>query len=89
MQEIVDEIKSNPASENYVTVTSLKTGEGFFAPAAMLAAYHGSPVIRVEDAPNGDPATVAQRIHCWQRWDGDFYHGSRSTGHLPQGISTC
>jgi hypothetical protein len=84
MQEIVDEIKSYPASENYVTVTSLKTGDGFFAPAAMLAAYHGSPVIRVEDAPNGDPATVAQRIHTWQRWDGDFYHGSRSTGHLPQ-----
>ena len=84
MQEIVDEIKSYPASENYVTVTSLKTGEGFFAPAAMLAAYHGSPVIRVEDAPDGDPAAVAQRIHTWQRWDGDFYHGSRSTGHLPQ-----
>jgi len=84
MQEIVDEIKSYPASENYVTVTSLKTGDGFFAPAAMLAAYHGSPVIRVEDAPDGDPAAVAQRIHTWQRWDGDFYHGSRSTGHLPQ-----
>jgi hypothetical protein len=84
MQEIVDEIKSNPASENYVTVTSLKTGEGFFAPAAMLAAYHGSPIIRVEDAPDGDPAAVAQRIHTWQRWDGDFYHGSRSTGHLPE-----
>jgi hypothetical protein len=84
MQEIVDEIKSYPDSENYVTVTSTKTGDGFFAPAAMLAAYHGSPVIRVEDAPNGDPAAVAQRIHTWQRWDGDFYHGSRSTGHLPQ-----
>ena len=84
MQDIVDEIKSYDASENYVTVTSLKTGDGYFAPAAMLAAYHGSPVIRVEDAPNGDPAAVGQRIHTWQRWDGDFYHGSRSTGHLPQ-----
>ena len=84
MQDIVDEIKSYPASEHYVTVTSTKTGEGFFAPAAMLAAYHGSPVIRVEDAPDGDPGVVAQRIHTWQRWDGDFYHGSRSTGHLPQ-----
>jgi hypothetical protein len=83
MQEIVDEIKSYTESENYVTATSLKTGDGFFAPAAMLAAYHGAPVIRVEDAPDGDPAAVAQRIHCWQRWDGDFYHGSRSTGHLP------
>jgi len=84
MQEIVDEIKSYPTSENYITVTSLKTGEGFFAPAAMLAAYHGSPVIRVEDAPDGDPAAVGQRIHAWQRWGGDFYHGARSTNHLPQ-----
>ena len=84
MQDIVDEIKSYPASENYVTVTSLKTGDGYFAPAAMLAAYHGSPVIRVADCPDGDPATVSQRIHAWQRWQGDFYHGSRSTGHLPQ-----
>jgi hypothetical protein len=84
MQEIVDEIKSYPTSENYVTITSTKTGEGFFAPAAMIAAYHGSPVIRVEDAPDGDPASVGQRIHAWQRWGGDFYHGARSTNHLPQ-----
>jgi hypothetical protein len=83
MQDIVNEIKSYPASENYVTVTSLKTGDGFFAPAAMLAAYHGSPVIRVEDAPDGDPAAVAERIQAWQRWEGDYYHGSRANGHLP------
>lgn len=83
MQDIVDEIKSYDASENYVTVTSLKTGEGYFAPAAMLAAYHGSPVIRIEEAPNGDPAGVAERIQAWQRWDGDYYHGSRANGHLP------
>ena len=87
MQNIVDEIKSYPASQNYVTATSLKTGSGYFAPAAMLAAYHGSPVIRVEDAPNGDPAAVGERIHVWQRWDGDYYHGSRSTGHLPESMS--
>jgi len=84
MQNIVDEIKSYPTSENYVTVTSLKTGDGFFAPAAMLAAYHGSPVIRVEEAPDGDPAAVAERIQSWQRWDGDYYHGSRANGHMPK-----
>lgn len=81
MQDIVDLIKANSASENYITVTSLKT-EGSFAPAAMLAAYHGSPVIRIEDVP-GDPAAVAQRMETWLRWDGDYYHGERSTGHLP------
>jgi hypothetical protein len=83
MQAIVDEIKDHPASENYITTTSLKTGDGFFAPSAMLAAYHGSPVLRVEDSPDGDPAAVAERIVAWQRWTGDFYHGSRANGHLP------
>jgi hypothetical protein len=73
MQEIVNEIKIYPASENYVTVT----------PAAMLAAYHGSPVIRVEESPNGDPAAVAERIEAQQRWSGDYYHGSRANGYLP------
>ncbi|MBN1861653.1 MAG: PPC domain-containing protein [Candidatus Thermoplasmatota archaeon] len=83
MQEIVDEIKSYDTSENYVAATSLKTGDGYFAPTAMLAAYHGAPVIRVEDAPDGDPAAVAERIVAWARWAGDYYHGSRANGHLP------
>ncbi len=84
MQAIVDEIKSSPASENYITVTSLKTGDGYFAPSAMLAAYHGSPVLRVEDSPDGDAAAVAERIQAWQRWTGDNYHGSRANAHMPK-----
>jgi len=83
MQEIVDEIKRSSSSENYITVTSLKTGEGFFAPAAMLAAYHGSPVLRIEEA-SGNPAAVADRIHTWRLWAGDYYHGGRDLGSLPK-----
>ncbi|MBE3141539.1 MAG: hypothetical protein IMZ53_13270 [Thermoplasmata archaeon] len=83
MQEIVDEIKSYPASENYITVSSLKTGDGYFAPAALLAAYHGSPVLPIEDAP-GNPAGVADRIETWRLWDGDYYHGGRNSGSLPK-----
>jgi len=83
MEEIVDHIKSYEASENYITATSLKSGNGYFAPAAMLAAYHGSPILRIEDAP-GNPAAMAQRLESWVRWDGDYYHGERSTGHLPE-----
>ncbi len=81
-QDIVTEIKSLPGTENYITITSLKTDKGFFAPAAMLAAYHGAPVLRIEDIP-GNPAAIDDRIETWQLWDGDYYHGSRSTGHLP------
>jgi hypothetical protein len=82
MQEIVDYIKEYSHSENYITITSIKSGEGYFAPASMLAAYHCSPVLRIGEAPN-NPAAVADRIETWRLWDGDFYHGSRSTGHLP------
>ena len=82
-QDIVDAIKGYTSSENYITITSLKTGSGYFAPAAMLAAYHGSPVLLVEDSPIGDAAGVAERVQAWQRWDGDYYHGSRANGHMP------
>jgi len=82
MQAIVNEIKNNSSSENYVTITSLKTGNGFFAPAAMLAAYHGSPVLRVEEL-SGNPAGVADRIHTWRLWAGDYYHGGRDFESLP------
>jgi hypothetical protein len=82
MQQIVEHIKSYGASENFITITSLKTGNGFFAPSAFLAAYHGSPVLRIEEAP-GNPAAMADRIETWRLWYGDYYHGSRAPGHLP------
>ena len=82
MQGIVDYIKDYSHSENYITITSLKTGEGFFAPSAMLAAYHCSPVLRIGEAPS-NPASIANKIDSWRLWDGDYYHGNRAPGHLP------
>jgi hypothetical protein len=82
MQEIVNNIKDYSHSENYITITSLKSGKGFFAPSAMLAAYHCSPVLRIGDAPD-NPAEVANQIDTWRLWDGDYYHGNRAPGHLP------
>jgi len=82
MQAIIDYIKSYDASENYITITSIKSGDGYFAPSAMLAAYHGSPVLRIGEAP-GNPAGVADVIETWRLWEGDYYHGSRAPGHLP------
>jgi len=100
MQEIVDHIKGYDSSENYITVTSIKYSKGestnqpmqngYFAPAAMIGAYYGSPVLRIGDATvdgilrtKVNPAGMADRIETQDLWDGDFYHGSRSTGHLP------
>lgn len=82
MQEIIDHIKDYGASENYITITSIKSGDGYFAPSAMIAAYHGSPVLRIGEAP-GNPAGVADRIETWRLWAGTYYHGSRAPGHLP------
>jgi hypothetical protein len=86
MQDIVNYIKNGPFSENYITITSLKTGVGQAAAASMLAAYHGSPVLRIEEA-DGNPAGVANCIEAYLRWDGDYYHGERSNGHLPKAVA--
>jgi len=82
MQDIIDYIKAYDSSENYITLTSLASGDGYEAMASMLAAYHGSPVLHIDDAP-GNPAGTAERIDSWRLGAGDYYHGSRSPGHLP------
>jgi hypothetical protein len=102
MQEIIDHIKGYPASENYITITSTKyskgestsryggSGSGYFAQAANIGAYHGSPILRIGDATQDgpiytkvNPAGMADRIETWRLWEGDYYHGSRACGHLP------
>jgi len=82
MQEIVDAIKSSGASENYITVTSLASRDGYFAPAAMAAAYHGSPVLNIGEAP--DAYDTLDKAMTWREYSGGWYHGCRALGHLPQ-----
>ena len=81
MQAVIDAIKGDPNSENYITVTSLGTGEGYFAPAAMAAAYHVSPIINMGESP--DAFNTLDMITAWREYGGDYYHGCRSVGHLP------
>lgn len=81
MQQVVDAIKSYDASDNYITITSLATGRGFFAPAAMMAAYHGSPVFDIgREAPIAYNDLDKARVTTY--YMGDYYHGCLSTGHL-------
>ncbi len=47
MQQTVDFIKNYPHSENYIPITSLKSGMGYYAPTAYLAAYHCAPILRI------------------------------------------
>jgi hypothetical protein len=82
MQEMYDAIKANDASENYLTIVSLGTGDGYFAPASMMAAYHTAPVLNIGEA--SEAYNTIDKIASWREYAGDYYHGARSVGHLPQ-----
>jgi hypothetical protein len=80
LEDVVNAIKQEPTSENYITITSFGTGDGYFAPAAMIAAYHGSPILNI-----GEAATAYDTIDIitgYEEYSGDYYHGCRSLGHL-------
>jgi hypothetical protein len=47
VQKTIDYIKDYSHSENYIPITSLKSGKGTYAPTAYLAAYHCAPVLRI------------------------------------------
>jgi hypothetical protein len=81
MQQVVDAIKDNPGSENYITVTSLGSGDGYFAPSAMIAAYHIAPVLNIGEAP--DAYSTNDKHGSWREWGGDGYHGCMTPSHLP------
>jgi pre-peptidase len=81
-QAVIDEIKSHAQSENFITIISLGTGDGYFAPAAMAAAYHTAPILNIGEAPVA--YNTIDMIATWREYAGDYYHGCRSVGHLPQ-----
>ncbi|MBU1940689.1 MAG: hypothetical protein KKC68_02840, partial [Candidatus Thermoplasmatota archaeon] len=67
--------------DNFITITSLASGDGYFAPSAMIAAYHSSPVLSIGEAI--DAYNKLDMITAWREYAGDYYHGCRSVGHLP------
>jgi hypothetical protein len=81
LQEVIDAVKENPYTENLITITSLATGDGYFAPSAMIAAYHVSPVLNIGEAPGA--YNLLDTAMAWREYAGDYYHGCRSVGHLP------
>jgi len=81
MQEVINTIKSDSNSENYITITSFATGDGYFAPSGMIAAYHGSPVLNIAEVK--EAYNTVDMIITWREYDGDYYHGCRSIGALP------
>jgi hypothetical protein len=80
MQEIVDAIKSSGATDNFITVTSLASRDGYFAPAAMIAAYHGSPVLNLGEIPG--TYDLLDKATAYRQYAGGWYHGMRAQGYL-------
>jgi hypothetical protein len=81
LKEVVNAIKSNPKSENFITITSFGTGDGYFAPSAMVASYHLSPILDIGEAPVA--YNMLDMAKTWTEYKGDYYHGCRSLGHIP------
>ena len=67
--------------KNVITVTSFATGDGYFGPSGMIAAYHGVPVLNIAEAKIA--YNTIDMYQAWREVTGDYYHGCRSLGHLP------
>ena len=81
LQSVISTIKDNELSENVITVTSYATGDGYFAPSAMIATYHGGPVLNIAEAKLA--YNTIDMYQAFREITGDYYHGTRSLGHLP------
>lgn len=81
VQDVISTIKEDSSSENVITVTSFATGDGYFAPSAMIASYHGGPIINIAEAKTA--YNTIDMYQAFREYTGDYYHGCRSLGHLP------
>jgi hypothetical protein len=89
MAEVTETIKSlkrdtNAVSQDgddYLTITSFASDDGYYAPSAYIAAYHGSPVADI--GAMGEAYHWGNVANQWMFYAGDYYHGTRSIGHLP------
>lgn len=87
MQKVIDAVKSysgeiQPSvatSDNVITITSFGTEDGFFAPAGLIAAYHGSNVLDIGEVPT--VFNINDKATAYREYSGGWYHGNRAQGH--------
>jgi len=80
LQDVITAIKTDSNSENVITVTSFATGDGYFGPSGMIAAFHGGPVINIAEAK--EAYNTIDMYQTYREFTGDYYHGTRSLGNL-------
>lgn len=87
MQKIIDAVQSYSGeiqqsvatSDNVITITSFATEDGFFAPAGLIAAYHGSNVLNIGEVPT--VYNLDDKATAYREYSGGWYHGIRAQGH--------
>jgi hypothetical protein len=87
MQGIINMVQSystkiQPAgttSDKVITITSFATDDGYFAPAGLIAAYHGSNVLNIGEVPL--VFNTVDKLTAYREYSGSWYHGIRSQGH--------
>ena len=87
MQEIINMVQSysgkmQPAaatSDKVITITSFGSEDGFFAPAGLIAAFHGSNVLNIGEIP--DVYNLIDKGTEYRIFSGGWYHGVRAQGH--------
>jgi len=87
MQQIINMVQSysekiQPSaatSDNVITITSFGTEDGYFAPAGLIAAYHGSNVLNIGEVPI--VFNTVDKLTAYREYSGGWYHGIRAQGH--------
>jgi hypothetical protein len=87
MQEIINMVQSYSekmptsaaTSDKVITITSFGSEDGFFAPAGLIAAYHGSNVLNIGEVP--DAYNAIDKGTEYRIYSGGWYHGVRAQGH--------
>ena len=73
-------IKAANQGDKVIVVTSYGTEDGNFAPAGLIAAYHGANVLNIGEVP--DAYNYLDKIDSFRMYSGGWYHGMRATGYL-------
>jgi len=87
LQEIINMVQSfsdkmqlsASTSDNVITITSFGSEDGFFAPAGLIAAYHGSNVLNIGEIPS--VFSTIDKLTAFRYYAGEWYHGIRAQGH--------
>jgi hypothetical protein len=87
-QELITMVKSSKrdiqasvaTSDPVITITSFGTEDGYFAPAGLIAAYHGSNLLNIGEIP--DVFNTVDKVTMYREYSGAWYHGMRAQGHL-------